>query len=147
MSLKYPADDAELKDIVRADTGYKDNDDELPESALDVLIERAKARLQMKTGVNDGEWYADDGLGFALTGYACMRAKARVENISLSSYSIGQEDVTFDTDDPEDSQQLMQWAEDVSVGLDNSSVDQDTGNKPRNTADYIGGSYVREPEY
>lgn len=147
MSLKYPTSDDELKTVVRADTDYSDNEDELPEGRLDVLVERAKARLQMETGVADGEWYSDDGLGFALAAYACMRAKASVENISMSSYSIGEEEVVFSNATPEQSQQLQQWAEDVSAGLDYSDADEDTGKMPRNTADYVGETYTKDPDY
>lgn len=147
MSLRYPTTDDELISIVRGETGYEDNSDELPATRMDVVIERSKGRLQMETDVSDGEWYTDDGLGFALGGYACMRAKAAVENISLSSYSIGDEDVTFDTDDPEDSHQLQQWADDVAAGLDKSDADTDTGKMPRNTSGYIGETYTNDPDY
>lgn len=143
MSLRYPTTDAELIDVVRGETGYEDTEEELPTDRMDVVVERSKGRLQMETAVSDADWYSDDGLGFALGAYACMRAKAAVENISLSSYSIGDEDVTFDTDDPENSQQLQQWADDVAAGLDSSDADTDTGKQPRNTSGYIGETYTR----
>lgn len=139
MSLRYPKNNAETKTIVRAETSYEDLPDELPSDQLDTLVERAKAKLEMTTG--SGAWYSDDGLGFALAAYASMRAKAAVENISLSSYSIGDESASFDADDPETSQQLQQWAEDVSDGLDASSLDESVGPTPTNTSSYIGTSY------
>lgn len=143
MSLRYPSDDTELTEAVRGETGYEDNSDEVPSSQMDVIVERAKGKLQMRTGVSDGAWYNDDGLAFALVAYTCMRAKAAVENISLGSYTLGQEQVSFDTDDVEDSQQLQQWAGDVADGLAFSDADDDTGNLPRNTSDYVGETYTR----
>lgn len=145
MSLRYPKNDDELKTVVRAETSYDNTDDELPNSQLVTLIERAKAKLEMTTGSD--AWYSDDGLGFALAAYTCMRAKAAVENFALSDYSIGDERVSFDADDPETSQQLQMWAEDVKDGLDSSSLDEPTGPTPTNTSGYIGESYIDEGDY
>jgi hypothetical protein len=145
MSTRYPEDDLELKEAVRDETSYENTEDELPESQLDGIIERSKGRLQLETGVADGAWYSDRGLGFALGAYACMRAKAAVENISLSSYSLGDEQVSFTNTDPDSSQQLQQWAEDVNVGLDASSLDQPQGPTPTNTSGYIGEDWTHDP--
>lgn len=76
-----------------------------------------------------------------------MRAKAAVENVPLSGYSIGDERVSFDADDPSVSQQLQQWAEDVNDGLDYSNVDSSQGPTPTNTSGYIGESYIHEQDY
>lgn len=140
MSLSYPKTDAELTDAVRGETSYEDTPDELPQSQLDTIIERAKGKLELTTGSD--QWYSDDGLGFALVAYTSMRAKAAVENVPLGSYSIGDEQVTFDTDDPEDSQQLQQWAEDVRDGLNGSDLDTAQGLTMENSSGYIGGSHV-----
>lgn len=141
MSLKYPDDDTELKEAVRGDTLYDDTPDELSSDDLDRIVERAKGRLELETGVSESTIFSDDGLSFALVAYACMRAKAAIENISLSSYRIGQEDVEFHNADPDDSQQLQQWADDVRVGLDASDRDSPTGPTPQNTGDFIGEKY------
>lgn len=145
MSLKYPTSDSELVQIVRGETGYEDTPDELPSSDMDVVIGQSKARMELETGST--AYYSDDGLGFALAAYTKMRAKAAVENVSLASYTIGDEQVSFHNADPETSQQLQQWAEDVRVGLDSSSVDSDTGLKPRNSSGYIGEQYGRDPHH
>jgi hypothetical protein len=139
MSVRYPTDDGELRDAVRADTSYDDTDDELPQSQLDAIVERSKGRMELATGSD--AWYMDDGLGFALVAYTCMRAKAAVENISLSSYSLGAEDVEFHHADPDESMQLQQWAEDVRIGLDASDRD-DSGNlQMADGAGYVGENY------
>jgi len=132
MSLRYPTTDSELTTIVRDETSYDDTADELPQSQLDTIIERAKAKIELTTG--SSKWYADDGLGFALSAYACMRAKAAIENVPLSGYSLGDERVSFNADSPDDSQQLNQWAADVADGLDASAADTSVGPTPTNTS-------------
>lgn len=132
--------DSELRTAVRAQTQYEDSSKELPQSELDTLVERAKHRLYLET--NDSSWYSDSGLGLALLGYTCMRAKSAMENIPLDSYSLGDEDVSFDADDEMDSIQMQMWAEDVRAGLDASAVDATNARQPTDTADYIGDSHV-----
>lgn len=144
MSLSYPTSDSELKTIVRDETSYEDTSDELPDSQLDTIIARAKGRVELETG--SSAYYSDDGLGFALAAYTCMRAKSAVENISLRSYSLGDTDVTFAHTDPEDSLQLQMWAEDVRVGLDASSLDSSQGPVMKNTSDYIGETYIGDDD-
>jgi hypothetical protein len=103
------------------------------------LIERSKAKLELETGVSS--WFSNDGIGFALVAYTCMRAKAAVENISMSSYEIGAEQVDFHHADPEDNMQMQQWADDVNTGLDATDVD-DSGNlQMADGAGYMGESY------
>lgn len=142
MSLKYPTSDSELEQIVRGETGYEETDDELDQSDMDVVIGQSKARIELETGSD--QYYSDDGLGFALAAYTKMRAKASVENVSLSSYSVGDEQVSFENADPETNQQLQQWAEDVRVGLDGSELDESTGPTIANTSGYIGETYIEE---
>jgi hypothetical protein len=142
MSLRYPTDDTELKEIVRDETSYENTADELPDDQLGTIIERAKGRMELDTG--SSAWYSDDGLGFALAAYACMRAKSAVENFSLSNYSIGDESVSFRDESPEDSQQIQQWAEDVKVGLEASDKDEKVGPRPTNTSGYIGETSIRD---
>lgn len=135
-----PQDDSDVETAVRAETQYDDNADELPSSDLQNLIGRAKHRVSLETG--DTSWYSDSGLGLVLIAYTCMRAKAAVENAFIESYSIGDQDVTVRNADPETSQQIQQWAEDVRVGLDASSADTHTGPLPRNTSDYVGRDHI-----
>ena len=139
---RYPSTDAELKSQVRDITSYEDTQDELPSDQLDGIVDRAKARMELETGSD--QWYNDDGLGFALVAYTAMRAKASIENVPLASYSIGDEQVTFDDDDIEDSAQYQQWADDVRVGLDASSLDESSGPVLRNSTSYIGDDYIED---
>lgn len=133
-------DDAELKTAVRHETGYTDQED-LGDGRLSSIIDRSKQRVSLRTGATD--WFTDSGLGFALFAYACIRAKSSIENIPLESYNLLDEEVTFDTDDPEDSIQLQQWHDDVQAGLSNSSAVGDEHTRlPSNSADYIGESYI-----
>lgn len=136
-------DDDELESAVRAETGYDESD--LSNDRLFSILDRAKHLLNLKTGESD--WYTDSGLGFALFGYACIRAKSSVENIPLDSYDLLDESVSFNTDDPNDSVQLQQWHQDVKVGLQASSATDTTTRKPTNTADYIGESYIVDDSY
>lgn len=144
MSLRYPNTDSELKTIVRDETSYDSTEDELPETQLDTIIERAKGKIEMRTGSD--AWYSDDGLGYALAAYAAMRAKAAVENVPLSGYSLGDERVSFNADDPETSQQLQMWADDVRDGLDSSAIETTDDQRPTNTSSYIGESYVHSAD-
>lgn len=144
MSLRYPKTDSELKTIVRDETSYENTEDELPDTQLDTIVERSKGKVELTTG--SSAWYSDDGLGYALAAYTSMRAKAAVENVALSGYSIGDEQVSFDADDPEDSQQLQQWANDVQDGLEASDADQSVGPTPTNTSGYIGESHIHTPD-
>lgn len=132
--------DAELKAAVRAETQYEDNPDELPDSDLVVLIERAKHRVSLETGSTD--WYTDSGLGFVLVAYSCMRVKAAVENAAIVSYSIGDESVQLRNADPDTNQQIQQWADDVRVGLQASTVDSSSRLTPKNSSGYIGETYI-----
>lgn len=135
-----PTSDNDVKSAVRAETQYEDNEDELPEVDLTLLIERAKHRVSLETGSTD--WYTDSGMGMVLIAYTCMRAKAAVENAAIVSYSLGDESVQLRNADPETSQQIQQWADDVRVGLEASSVDASQRLKPRNSSSYIGETYV-----
>jgi hypothetical protein len=144
--MTYIQSDSDLRDAVRAETSYDDTEDELPQSQLDTLIDRAKHRVSVETGSE--QWYSDDGLGLVLVAYTCMRTKSSMENFAIEEYSLGNQDITTRNADPEDSQQIQQWAEDVRVGLDRSTVDESPTPKPRNTAHYVGENYVfNEAEY
>lgn len=138
----YPTSDAELRQRVRDKTSYEDTTDELPQSQLDGIIADAKSRIELESGVTS--WYTDHGVTVALVAYTCMRAKAAIENVPLASYSVGDEQVSFDDDDIDNSAQYQQWAEDIKVGLENSDEDIDGGDtslQMKNTSSYIGHSY------
>lgn len=141
---RYPSTDSELKAQVRDITSYEDTQDEMPETQLDGIVDRAKGAMELETGSD--AWYSDDGLGFALVAYTAMRAKAAIENVPLASYSIGDEQVSFDDDVPDDSAQYQQWADDIRTGLDASELDESRGPTLRNSTNYIGESYTRDPD-
>lgn len=141
MSSWEPEDDDDVFDAVRDETSYDDTSDELPSSQLEGILERAKHRVALETGSD--RWYSDSGLGMVLIAYTCMRAKAAVENVPLSNYSIGDESVSFDADSPEDSAQYQQWADDIRAGLNASDLDSSSGMHMRNSAGYIGETYVK----
>lgn len=144
MSVKFPDNDSELRQAVRADTSYDDTSDELPQSQLNDIIDQALARLQLETSTNESTIYGDDGLSFALAAYTKMRSKAAVENASLEGYSIGAEDVDFKDVDPEDSAQYQMWAEDVSAGLNATSADSSTSLQITDGAGYVGENHYYE---
>lgn len=140
-----PRSNVEVKDAVRAETQYEDSERELPEQDLNSILERAKHRVSLET--DSTNWYSDSGIGMVLIAYTCMRAKAAVENAFVQSYSLGDQQVTVRNADPETSQQIQQWAEDVRVGLNASSLDAEQGPTPTNTADYIGETYYEPAEH
>lgn len=129
-------DNDELLSRVRAETSYDDDPDELPDEQLSSIIETAKLHVAVKTGAED--WYSSPALSLVLLAYSCMRAKSAVENIPLQSYTLGDETVSFDTDDPDASVQLQQWAEDINVGMAEYDAGSDDARVPTNTAGYIG---------
>lgn len=139
---QYPSNDSELRQRVRDRTSYEDTADELPQSQLEGIVDSAKSRLELEASTD--AWYSDDGITFSLVAYTCMRAKAAVENVPLDGYSIGDEEVSFDSEEPDDSAQYQQWAEDVRVGLDSSDKDSSTSLKMQNSSSYIGGSYTED---
>lgn len=131
--------DSDLQTAVRHETGYEESD--LDADRLSSILDRAKHRLYLRA--DSSGWYNDSGLGLALFGYSCIRAKASVENIPLDSYNLLDEDVSFDTDDPDDSIQLQQWHQDVQEGLSNSGAASQTSRLPNNSTDYIGETYLQ----
>jgi hypothetical protein len=134
--------DTELITAVRDLTSYDDTQDELPGDAntgqMSGLVDQAKRDMAIKTGSD--EWYDDLGYGNALVAHLAIIAKAAVENINLVSYSIGNERVELSNADPEDSQQIQTWAQQVANGLDNAEVafENDQDLSLRNTASYVG---------
>lgn len=136
----------ELKERVRYATSYTDDsNDGLPESQLESIIRDAQLKVYLKTGSD--AWFTDDGLGLVLFAYTCMRVKASVENFAIVRYAIGDETVTTRNADPEDSQQIQMWADDVRDGLNASSVDTPSRATLSNTAAYIGESHYHDYGY
>ena len=130
--------DSELEAAVRDATSYDDNNDELPQSQLDGLVEDAKREMYGRTGST--EWYNDVNYGQALNKWTCIVVKAAVENINIESYSIADETISLSNADPEDSQQIQLWMNSVSRSLRDSEVnftnEQDLSFS--NTSAYIG---------
>lgn len=131
-----PQNDTDLKELVRSLSGYDDNPDALPKSDLDSVVRTSKLRLKNK--YNSMAWYSDSGYGEALLGLTLIRSKARVENYSLSEWEIGNQSVSVDADDPEDSQQLQDWNDMVNNGVENADVDEQSNTGFRNTGSMIG---------
>lgn len=130
--------DAELKSAVRDGASYDNTADELPGSQLEGVLNDAKRDMHIKTGSD--KWYSDMAYGQALKAHACILAKAAVENINIASYSIGDESVRLRNADPEDSQQIQNWASQVSDSLSQSniSIEDSTDLSLSNTGSYIG---------
>lgn len=131
--------DTELDERVRAETGYDDTPDELPQADLDTLRANAKLRLAVDGGVDDG-WYDERALGMALLGVTCIKAKARVENYSVSSWSLGGGDVSIDVRDSDgDSIQMTEYENMVQMGMARAdSVNATHTATNINSASYIG---------
>jgi hypothetical protein len=127
----------ELEYAVRDKTSYDDTGDEWPTEQADGNIEDAKRVLYMRTSSTD--WYTDVAYGQALVAMTAMKAKEAVENVSIDSYGIGDETLSFRNADPEDSQQIRSWSDEINQGLAQSDVEFE-GNEVRfkNTASYIG---------
>lgn len=131
--------DDELKNAVRDATSYDDNSDELPSSQMDGLVEDAKREMYGRT--ESEQWYSDVNYGQALKAWTCIVVKAAVENINIQSYSIADEAISLSNADPDDSQQIQLWMQQVSRALNQSDAEfgrnQDLGLS--NTSSYIGG--------
>jgi len=134
--------DAELETAVRDKTSYDATTDELPGGAttgqMEGVIQDAKRELHIKTGSD--KWYSDMAYGQALVAMTALKAKEAVENVHISSYGIADEALSFRNADPEDSQQIQSWSNEVDSALAKSGVSfskqQDFG--LRNTTSYIG---------
>lgn len=130
--------DAELEQAVRDKASYSDTSDEWPNDQATGNIEDAKRVLYMKTASD--EWYEDIAYGQALVAMTAMKAKEAVENINISSYGIGDESLSFSNADPESSQQIRSWSNEVDAGLQESAINfEKTQDLPfGNTSSYIG---------
>lgn len=130
--------DSELKSAVRDATSYDNTEDELPSTQLDGLVDDAKREMYGRTGSED--WYGDVNYGQALKAWACIVVKSAVENINIESYSIADESITLSNANPDDSQQIQLWMNQVSRALNQAEVGfehkQDLGLS--NTSAYIG---------
>jgi hypothetical protein len=129
--------DDELKHAVRDKTSYDNTPDEWPETQANGNLEDAKRHLYVKT--DSTEWYEDVAYGQALVAMTALKAKEAVENVNISSYGIGDETLSFRNADPDDSQQIQAWSDEVSESLAESDVEFETGAvKFSNTASFIG---------
>ncbi|WP_226041175.1 hypothetical protein [Natrinema sp. DC36] len=130
--------DAELEEAARDKTSYNDSVDEWPSAQASGNIDDAKRVLYMKT--HSQKWYSDVAYGQALVALTAMKAKEAVENVNITSYGIGDEQVAFSNANPETSQQIISWSGEVNDGIEESELDFDGGESPSfsNTASYIG---------
>jgi hypothetical protein len=130
--------DSELKTAVRDGTSYDNNEDELPASQLDGLVDDAKRDMYGRTGSQ--QWYSDVNYGQALKVWTQIVVKAAVENINIESYSIADESISLSNATPDQSQQIQLWMGQVSRALRDSEVNftksQDLSFS--NTSAYIG---------
>jgi hypothetical protein len=131
--------DDELKAAVRDATSYDDTQDELPSTQLDGLLDDAKREMYGRTGSQ--QWYTDVNYGQALKAWTCIVVKAAVENINIESYSIADESISLSNADPDDSQQIQLWMNQVSRALDqaeDAGFERSQDLSFSNTSAYIG---------
>ena len=128
--------DAELEDRFRkALTGYEDNEDELPKAEFDQVLKTAKSSIYTNIGADD--FYSDHYLSEALLYVTAIKAKIKVENYSVTSWSVGDEHIVVRDADQEDSSQMRDWNDEANRNLDKSDqVDFDSGLNWESTANY-----------
>jgi len=133
-----PTSDAAVIERVRAETGYADTPDELPQATAQTLVQDAKMRLNaaVQSRLEANTFYDDIGLVEALIGVTAIKAKAHVENVSVASWDFGDGRVETRTSDGE-SLQTAQYEQMVADGLANANVGPRT-RSITNTHDYIG---------
>lgn len=136
MPIDYAVEtEDELKSLARSITGYEDTQDELPAGHLDDLVTVAAMSVFNETGSD--QWFADSGLGQALLFTLCIRTKERVENYSVSSWSVGDQTINVQNAGEEDQAQFVNWAQQVNDGLE-ASDEVTTAYTVENSAGYIG---------
>lgn len=130
-----PSSEADLHTYVRELTQYEDAPDGLPSDKLNTHIDIAKLRLYNR--VDSDKWFTDAGLAQALLGMTAILAKAAVENYSVTSWNVADQEIDVSGMGDEDAAQFQQWAEMVYQGLRNSDATPDYS--VSNTANYISG--------
>lgn len=130
-----PTSDKAVKRLVRTVTDYSDDADQLPEATLDELLDVAKLRLYNEVGAD--EFYDDSGLGQALVFTVAILAKARIENYSVTSWSIGDQRIDTSGVRDGDAEQFQRWTQMVADGI--SASDDGGPGAPSSTTEYIGG--------
>jgi hypothetical protein len=136
MSIDHSvSDESELKSLTRSLTGYEDTQDELPQGDLDDLITVAAMEVYNEGGSD--KWFTDTGLGQALLFTLCIYAKARVENYSVSSWTVGDQTINVQNAGDEDQVQFTRWAQAANDGIE-ASEEVTTTYTVENTAGYIG---------
>lgn len=132
--------DSELEQAARDKTSY--DPEELPgahdSGQMQGLINDAKRVMYVKTGSD--KWYSDTAYGQALNALLALKMKEAVENVNISSYGIGDESVSFNNADPDESQQIVSWSSELNNMLDQSSVafPNFTDQGFTNTSKYVG---------
>lgn len=129
-----PQSDPEAKRLVRTLTNYDDTEDELTDASLQGHLDIAKLELYNEVGTD--AVYSDAGLGQALVAATAIYAKAAVENYSVSSWSVGDMNVSAGAFKNPENAQFMKWGKLHAGGLQSS--DKTPTHAPRNTAGYIG---------
>lgn len=117
--------DSELTSRVRTITGYDDTSDEVPQSDMTDLVDVAKADVFSETDTT--EWYSDHHMGEVLVYTLCVKAKLRVENYSVSQWSLGNESVTTLNAVPDEEGQLQFWIGKIEDNMDDSPVTDEGG--------------------
>lgn len=128
----------ELIAAVRDKTSYDDSPDQWPTEQAKGNFEDAQRYMYAKTGSKD--WFSEVAYGQAMVALTAMKAKGAVENINISSFGIGDEQLSFTNATEEDSQQLREWSSEVDEMLNKSDIEfeSDPDLSISNTASYIG---------
>jgi len=130
--------DDDLYSSVRAETGYKDNTDELPKSKLQTLVNDAKLLLSVR--FEETDFYHSRPLTLVLLGTVCIKAKARMENAHIKSWDFGGGSVVAKTSD-DDELQVQRYETWINTGV-SEMEDTTSHSQPAfgNTHDYVGGT-------
>jgi hypothetical protein len=115
MSVQYPSDEADVRDLVRGLTLYEDDADEIPQSTLNTQIRIAKMRLATETGSD--AFFSDDALGEALVYTTAILAKSAIENYSITSWDLGVGEIDVSGAGDAEQVQFTQWADAASQAL------------------------------
>lgn len=132
--------DAELERAARDKTSYDTS--ELPgddtSGQFQGIMQDAKRHLEIRTGSDS--WYSDLAYGHALVCMTALKMKEAVENVNISSYGIGDEQVAFSDTDPETSQQIISWSSEMSMAINQSGVSfpNQQDETFQNTGSFIG---------
>lgn len=129
-----PSDDSAAMSMVRTMTNYDGPADGVDDAALAMQLRLSKTRLYNLTGVEDV--YSDSGLAQTLVAATAIYTKAAVENYSIQSWSIGDQQIETGAFDNPESAQFTMWHQLHLEGL--RSSDATDSMTPSNTARGVG---------